>query len=136
MRFNTQTRYAVRFLVFLAHKYGQGLVQIKDVATSQKISVKYLEKIVRSLKPTGLIAISRGIKGGYTLALHPQNINMAQIFMVLESSLMHIECVGQIRKCDKTKTCQTYAMWKEVSTLTLNHLKGITLEKWSKNCEI
>ena len=48
---------------------GNGVYQ-KDISDRQKISVKYLDSIIASLKAAGLITTKRGKKSGYCLTRH------------------------------------------------------------------
>ena len=64
MKLSTRVRYGVRFMVFLAEKYGQVPVFLKDIASEQGISEKYLSLIVIPLRAAGLVLSARGAQGG------------------------------------------------------------------------
>ena len=84
MKFSTKTRYGTRILIDLALKANQGAIQVSKISASQKISVKYLEQILRTLKQAGLVKSVRGPKGGHLLAKDPAKIYLGQIVRLFE----------------------------------------------------
>ena len=68
MRYSTRTRYGLRFLINLAGRPAGACVQLAEIAREEGVSVKYLEQIVRVLRPAGILRSARGAKGGYALA--------------------------------------------------------------------
>ena len=67
MMISTKGRYAMRFLLDVAERQGDGFVPLKDVAARQEISEKYLEIVVKELVKGGLLDTLRGKGGGYRL---------------------------------------------------------------------
>ena len=64
---STKGRYAIRILLDLAEHDNGGYIPMKEVAARQEISLKYIERIMPSLKSAGLIDSVHGIGGGYRL---------------------------------------------------------------------
>ncbi len=56
-------RYALRVMLDLAQHPDEGYISLKTIADRQRVSMKYLEIIVSSLKKAGLVDSTRG-KGG------------------------------------------------------------------------
>ena len=46
MKLSTKTRYGTRILIELALQADQGPIQVSNIASKQKIPVKYLEQIL------------------------------------------------------------------------------------------
>ena len=63
----------------LALSYGKGPVLLKDISSSQEISLKYLGQLIIPLKIAGLIKASRGAHGGYFLSRPPKDIKLSEI---------------------------------------------------------
>ena len=63
MMISTRGRYALRVMTDLAEHAGEGYIPMKDVASRQNISLKYLEKILPVLAKNDIIA---GIQGRST----------------------------------------------------------------------
>lgn len=79
MRYSTRTRYGLRFLINLAGRPAGSCVQLAEIAREEGVSVKYLEQIVRVLRPAGILRSARGAKGGYALAKSPDAIRMDEV---------------------------------------------------------
>ena len=96
MRYSTRTRYGLRFLINLAGRPAGSCVQLAEIAREEGVSVKYLEQIVRVLRPAGILRSARGAKGGYALAKSPEAIRMDEVFERLKgTSLRWNACTGQ-----------------------------------------
>ncbi|MFQ8735413.1 MAG: RrF2 family transcriptional regulator [Bilophila wadsworthia] len=87
MRYSTRTRYGLRFLINLAGRPAGSCVQLAEIAREEGVSVKYLEQIVRVLRPAGILRSARGAKGGYALAKSPDAIRMDEVFERLEGHI-------------------------------------------------
>lgn len=96
MRYSTRTRYGLRFLINLAGRPAGSCVQLAEIAREEGFSVKYLEQIVRVLRPAGILRSARGAKGGYALAKSPDAIRMDEVFERLEGTFLRWNaCTGQ-----------------------------------------
>ena len=115
MKITTRTHYGIRFLINLALKYNNGLVQIKEIAAKEDISEKYLEQIALKLKQGGFIRSSRGSHGGYALSRKPVEISLKEIYEVLEGPLVLVN-----RKENKVVANET---WKDLEKIIEQFLK-------------
>lgn len=75
MKLSTKTRYGTRMILEMAQHYGQGAIQLREIANRQDISLKYLEQIIRPLKEADYIKSFRGAKGGHILSKPPEEIS-------------------------------------------------------------
>lgn len=133
MRFSTKGRYGTRAMLELALRFGSGLVLVKDIAKTQDISEKYLERIFFSLKHAGLIKSQRGTKGGYILARLPSQIKLIQIIEALEGSLAPVECVDEPLICKRVGICVTRDIWRKIKDAIEEILNAVTLEDLVNN---
>ena len=85
MKLSTRGRYGTRLMLELAKQYGKGPISMSDISKNQKIPIKYLEQLIIPLKKAKLITSVRGPKGGHMLAKAPQEINLWEILLRLES---------------------------------------------------
>jgi Rrf2 family cysteine metabolism transcriptional repressor len=132
MTVSTKTRYGFRFMINLALRYGNGIVQIKEVAERESISIKYLEHIASILKLSGLIKVERGPKGGYYLSRKPSEITSCQIMEVLEGSLQLLDCTENDEPCKLKDRCAMTGFWGDLSDSIKKFLDNITLEDLMK----
>jgi Rrf2 family protein len=103
-------------MVELAGRFEKGPVQLKSVAQSQQISVKYLEQLFARLRSGGLVLSKRGSKGGYLLAKSPENIKLSEIFLCLEGPVVTVDCIGHAEMCERAADCVTRTIWQILST--------------------
>lgn len=130
MKFSTRTRYGLRFLVYLAEHSRERYVQLGEVSESEGISQKYLEQIVRLLKPAGVLESARGVSGGYKLAREPEEVDLEMLINHLEGDLAPVSCLrpgDDHSSCGQAKRCPTLPMWKELGELIRSYLAGKTL---------
>jgi len=91
MKISSKTTYGLRFLLGLAIAYEQDYIRLKDIANQEAISEKYLESIVATIKPLGLIEVKRGSKGGYKLSKPPSKITLKEVVEVLDGTIIDSE---------------------------------------------
>ena len=127
MRVSTKGRYGLRTLVDIALHQNKGAVTLNDIAKRQEISVKYLWQVINPLKTSGLLSVTRGAKGGYSLARRPDEIDMLEVVSTLEGPLSLVECLSSDDVCDRIDTCVARSVWMEVNQTVAKSLKGITL---------
>ncbi len=128
MKLSTKGRYGTRFMVDLALHYGEGPVLLKDVASRQELSEKYLGHLIPPLKTAGLVVSSRGAHGGYSLARHPSEITLAEVVEAVEGPMVIVECVKAPDICTRAATCVARDVWSEVARAIQGVLGAITLE--------
>lgn len=127
MKLTTRSRYGTRMLLDLALNGANGPVRVNEIAARQGISVKYLEKLSRTLKKAGLIRSLRGSKGGHLLAKPAKDITMGEVVRALEGDLNLVTCWTERTSCPRLKDCPTSYLWQEVSKALLEKLDSMRL---------
>jgi len=132
MRLTTKSRYGLRLMLDLAFNAENGPVSLNDVAVRQKISLKYLEKLVRTLKAGGLIKSRRGAHGGHELARELKRISVGEIVRILEEQTAITACAersdSECDFCKEAGDCLARLVWIEASKVMFAYLDGITLD--------
>ena len=132
MQLSTRARYAVRAMIELAIRYGEGPVLLKDVASHQEISDKYLEQLLAPLRAQGFIHTLRGNRGGYVLAIPPEDVTLYDVIEVVEGSLAPVSCVDKPAVCSRIDKCVTRNVWVNIKTLIKEELESIDLATLAK----
>ena len=88
-------RYTIRALQHLADRYGQGPVQLSEIAQAQNIPAKFLTVILSEMVRSGLVISHRGRDGGYELALAPVDIRYGDIIRLTRGSLALVPCASR-----------------------------------------
>ena len=140
MQLSTRARYATRAMIELAFHYGKGPLQLKEIAKKQGISEKYLEQVLTFLRKEGFILTQKGNRGGYLLAMPPEEITLYDIIRSVEGSLSPVACVDNAAFCDKTDQCVTRDIWsrlkqKIVEELSASTLADLALEQGKKDAQ-
>lgn len=128
MKISTKGRYALRLMLDLAMNSSQGNIPIKEIATRQEISEKYLEQIINILNKAGYVKSVRGSFGGYRLAFKPKDYTVGMILRLTEGSLSPVPCADDENYCEREDKCVTNFVWKEISKAVSSVVDNITLE--------
>jgi len=128
MRFSTKTRYGMRAMVEIAKVDPKTGIFQKDISENQKLSIKYLDHIIQSLKTAGLIVNVKGKKSGYRLTRPASEITMYQIHTAFEREIAVIECLSQHVTCEMEKICYTYPFWKGLNKIVEDYFNNATLQ--------
>lgn len=87
LRLSNRGRYAVRAVFDLAQSDGSP-VQVKDIASRQRIPLRFLEQIFQSLKRAGLVDSKRGPRGGFTLARRADEVRLGDVLRAVEGPVV------------------------------------------------
>jgi Rrf2 family iron-sulfur cluster assembly transcriptional regulator len=126
MKLSTKTRYGTRLILDMAQNYGQGAIQLGEIANRQNISLKYLEQIIRPLKKANYVKSFRGAKGGHMLTKPPEEITVSEVVAVLEGGRTLIRCDKNPENCDRVDECLTRYLWIEAADAMFQRLSTIT----------
>jgi Rrf2 family iron-sulfur cluster assembly transcriptional regulator len=133
MHLSTKGRYAVMAMVDLAGREmaapGRRPVTLSEIATSQQLSLSYLEQLFGKLRRAGLVASARGPGGGYRLARPPQTMPIAEIVAAVDEEIRATRCFGSggVGCMPDGSRCQTHDLWAELGQQIHLFLGGITL---------
>jgi Rrf2 family protein len=102
MKVSKRGQYGMRALCHLAETFGQGVVQIREIARRESIPAKFLEGILLELKHAGIVRSRRGIDGGYELAREPKEVMLGQVMRVLDGPLAPLGSAAELKELMKT----------------------------------
>ena len=127
MNISTRGRYALRVMVDIAERGGDGLIAMKEVAARQDISLKYIERIIPALVSAGLLRGVHGKGGGYRLTRSPADYPLDEILR-LTGDLGPVGCPeNEGKPCPRMKDCRTRPVWEKLDLLIGDYLHGVTL---------
>lgn len=128
MLISTKGRYALRVMIDLAEHRGEGYVPLKEVATRQGISEKYLETIIKLLVKGQFLSGLRGKGGGYRLTKEPEEYTVGSVLRLTEDSLAPVACLEpDAPACAKAGECRTLNMWQGLDKVISEYLDGVTI---------
>ena len=147
MKISKRSEYALRALIDLgiASELGWPMLQVSELASKEKLPVKFLEQIFAQLKSAGYVKSRRGKFGGYSLARPMKQIKFGEVIRMIDGPLAPIRCVSQTSyarcSCPDEVHCGLRILMFDVrnaiSTIldryTLADIVGITLRKYRRD---
>lgn len=128
MKISTRGRYALRLMLDLAIYNTGEPVSLRDIASRQGVSEKYLEQIISSMNKAGFVKSVRGAQGGYLLAHEPSYYTVGMILRVTEGDLAPVDCVSKDSAgCERENGCVTVRIWRKLYDAINDVVDGITL---------
>ena len=128
MKISTKGRYALRLMLDLAVHGTDAYIPLKEIASRQGISDKYLEQIITQLNRVGYVKSVRGAQGGYRLAHPPAAYTVGMILRLMEGSLAPVDCLEEGHSCDRMEECVTVEVWRELKEAIDQVVDHITLQ--------
>jgi Rrf2 family protein len=133
MTLSKKTRYAIVALTCLAREYGNGPIQIKDIAEKEKIPHSFLENILLELRKLGILGSKLGKAGGYFLLKKPEDVTLADIVRHFEGTIALMYCVSEkayqpCEFCKDEEKCEIRKVFKEIRDTTYSILTRTTLK--------
>jgi Rrf2 family protein len=127
---STKGRYALRVMIDLTKNQNEDFVPLKDIASRQGISKKYLEILVRDMVSAELIVGARGKGGGYKLCRKPEEYTVGEILETMEGTLSPVVCLADKKfNCPRKSSCDTLNLWTEFDDLIHNFFYGKKLSE-------
>jgi Rrf2 family protein len=135
MRLSRKTDYALRVLMTLVDRWGQGPISMNELARANDVPKKFLEHIMLDLKSQGWVASSPGRTGGYVLSLPPERITLGQVVRHFDGILAPVGCVSisNFEACSQSSTCRFRRVLLDIRNATAEHMDNATLAQVARN---
>jgi Rrf2 family protein len=121
-------------LVQLARRWGGETslpVSLAEVAQDEDLPRAYLEQLAIPLREAGLVASTRGARGGYALARPPAEITLSEALRALEGPLAPMICASEdphdASLCQRLGACSVNSLWVRVRQAIGDVLEQTTL---------
>ena len=128
MMVSTRGRYALRVIIDLAENGNDGYIPMREVASRQEISLKYLERIMPLLVSENLVEGVHGKGGGYRLSKDPASVTIGQVLRITEGDIAPVACLEcNAEECSRIEDCRTLPMWSELNSRINDYLDNVTI---------
>ena len=130
MQISRKIDYALRAVIHLATRTDRRPASVSEIAASEGIPKKFLEKIIQDLIHHGLVRSTRGAQGGYTLAREPEMITFKHVIEAIEGPVSVNVCVGEngdAHECSMFAQCGMLWVWKEAQKRVMDLFASTTL---------
>jgi Rrf2 family protein len=115
MKISAQDEYGLRILLQIARGHAEDGLSLSQISDLENISQAYAAKITRALRIAGFIKSIRGHKGGYVLALAPEQIRINQVLRAMGGAIYDDKFCGQhsgsLSLCTNSIDCSLRSLW-------------------------
>jgi Rrf2 family cysteine metabolism transcriptional repressor len=130
LKFSTRSHYGLRAMIALARSYPEGPLPLAEIARTEGLSMSYLEQLMACLRKGGLVASTRGVRGGYRLTDAPEAMTVGQVVRSLEGPIAPAECASEGADsgyCERERDCPSRFFWQQVRDNIAQVMDGTTL---------
>ncbi len=126
LRVSKLTDYATVVMTCLLDA-GGGVLSAQSLAERARLEVPTVSKLLKQLAQADLVVSTRGINGGYRLALAPEQISIADIVTAMEGPIGMTECSLHAGLCDHETHCSVRVNWQRINRAIADALASVTL---------
>ncbi len=131
MRVTAMQEYGLRCMLQLATQKDKTPLAVRAIATRERLTPVYVEKILVGLRRAGLVRSLRGVNGGYTLAKPAKDISVAQVLSALgQVDLGRNLCArftGDAASCVHAGDCSIRPIWGLLTRYIYGFMEQINL---------
>jgi Rrf2 family transcriptional regulator, iron-sulfur cluster assembly transcription factor len=117
---------AIQALTYLAMQPAGKLCGTQEISDSEHIPRPTIPKILLSLRRARMVRSSRGIRGGYNLAVRPEEVSLLAIVRCVDGAPLN-DCLLEDRPCSSQHKCALHPCWSAVREQVLDYLEQTTL---------
>jgi FeS assembly SUF system regulator len=126
MRLSRLADYAVVLMTHIA-QHREQVHTAAGVTMATRVPAPTVAKLLNALSRSGLLASTRGIKGGYALARPATAITVGEIVAVLEGPIALTQCIKGPGSCDIETVCQSRLGLHRINLAVRKALEDISL---------
>ena len=136
LRITRQTDYGIVLMsLFAGEENEKSMKSARDMAGVTNLPLPTVSKILKSLTRGGLLASTRGVKGGYSLSRESAKISVASIIEAIEGPIAITDCLDQThRDCLIEGSCPCKSNWQQINDAVRTALDMIPLAQMSSGC--
>lgn len=129
IRITRQTDYGILVLAHMASMPTDTVHTARDVARWSGIPQPMASKILKTLAREGMLVSHRGVKGGYSLAVHPDRITVGDVLRAMEGPVAMTECSAHPGLCGQERVCLVRVNWQRLNLAIRQALDRIPLHE-------
>ena len=130
--FSKTCEYAIRAMIFVAHKSKDGdKVGIKEIAKGIDSPEHFIAKILQDLGKKGLIQSLKGPNGGFFFENESLNYSIADVVTAIDGNKLFYGCGLGLKECSASKPCPIHYEFKEIRDNIKNMLEAAKLSHFT-----
>jgi Rrf2 family protein len=128
MQLTRAADYAVRIMIHLASLPSGARPNRAVLAEAGEIPEHFVGKVLQALARAGLIGSQRGMKGGFALAVPPEEITVLRVIEAIEGPTQLNACLNnQGKGCSRSGWCPAHHVWIEAQEAMTTVLRQATI---------
>ncbi len=133
-RFNKDMEYALISLVEMSHQEEGVLLSARNLSERYSIPYKLLARILQKLGGHGIITSVKGPRGGYFLALQPQDIRLGQVIKAVRGDERIADCLTEDGECAQEDCgCTIKPIVQVFQDKWVNFVENTTLDEFVRS---
>jgi len=120
------TDYAIRALCFIA-KEKDDIISVRQLVKCLKVPRPFLRKILQILNKNGLLKSYKGQGGGFSLAVSPKKISVADLIEIFQKGLELNKCVLRKAVCPDINVCPLKEKIDDIEEYMVSKLKTLSI---------
>lgn len=129
------SQYALRAIIYLGEREGQGPVRVDEVAESLDVPRNYLSKILHALVKEGVLKSLRGPRGGFELARPARDITLLEVVSPFDDIEARRTCLLGRRECSDARPCAIHTLWRQTATEVASFFRDTRLRDVVENAD-
>lgn len=128
LELNRRSAYAIRAVLELARRHGDGVVPARIIAEEMRIPVRFLPQVMADLARAGIVEARLGRSGGYRLARDPEQVTLLDVIDAAESDPRRVTCVLTGKVCAEAEwPCDVHDAFAAAQGALLGRLAHTTI---------
>lgn len=134
LKLSKLTDYGIVLMGYMAKSQGKSRAA-RELAEMSGLPLPTVSKVLKSLSRGGLLVSHRGKKGGYSLALDPKDISVAEMIRVMEGPVQLTDCANANvpTLCEMEPRCPVRSNWETINKVVFEALQAFSLEQMSEH---
>ncbi|RDY60618.1 RrF2 family transcriptional regulator [Flagellimonas nanhaiensis] len=126
---SNSAKYALKAVLYLSlNSNEEEKLMTKDISEKINVPKSYLAKILQDLSRHGVIASSKGPKGGFYLHDNNKKISLIDIIEVIDGKQRLSSCILGFHECDSENPCVLHDIMGGANNQFVKSLEETTLE--------
>lgn len=124
-----KTEYALIAVCHLA-RAGKKTVSARDIAQEHGVPLPLLMNVLKKLNRKGQVNSTRGARGGYLLAVRPEELTLGGLIAAVEGPVYLVRCANpdkNARRCTLPRACPIRRSVHKVDGQLRKFLDGVTI---------
>jgi Rrf2 family protein len=127
MEITRETDYAIRCVLYLSGKQDV-VTMVDEIAREMSVPKSFLAKILQKLVRAKIARSFRGVKGGFQLAMKPEDISLLNVIETIQGPVAMNRCAVDESVCGFSATCCVHPVWVDLRKKVEEYLTGVSFE--------